>query len=93
MRSEKESGALREILRNIELAEQFARGHTFETLQADEKTPYAVVRGLEIISEASRRVSDDAKSRHPLGFSRPIPLLRRGSPTRRLNLWNAFIWT
>lgn len=65
MRSEKESAALREILRNIELAEQFALGHTFETLQADEKTLYTVVRSLEIISEASRRVSDDAKSRHP----------------------------
>ena len=65
MHSEKESGALRDILRNIKLAEQFARDHTVETLQADEKTLYAVVRSLEIISEASRRVSDDVKSRHP----------------------------
>jgi len=64
MPSEKESGALREILRNIELAEQFMRGHTFETLQADEKTLYAAVRTLEIISEASRRISDELKARH-----------------------------
>ena len=65
MPSEKERGALREILHNIKLAEQFARGHTFETLQADHKTLYALVRSLEIISEASRRISDEVKARHP----------------------------
>jgi uncharacterized protein with HEPN domain len=65
MPSEKESGALREILRNIELAEQFAQGHSFETLQTDEKSLHAVVRSLEIILEASRRISDEVKDRHP----------------------------
>lgn len=64
MPSEKESGALREILRNIKLAEQFTQGHTFATLQVDEKTLYAVVRSLEIISEASRRLTDELKARH-----------------------------
>jgi hypothetical protein len=33
-------------------------------LQADEKTLYAVVRSLEIISEASRRLTDEVKARH-----------------------------
>ncbi len=65
MSSEKESGALREILRNIELATQFTQGHTLVTLQADEKTLYAVVRSLEIISEASPRLTDELKARHP----------------------------
>jgi uncharacterized protein with HEPN domain len=65
MPSERETAALREILRNIDLAEQFARGHSFESLQGDEKTLYAVVRSLEIISEASRRVSEEVKARHP----------------------------
>jgi uncharacterized protein with HEPN domain len=64
MPSERQTAALREILRNIALAEQFAHGHSFETLQGDEKTLYAVVRSLEIISEASRRISDDVKARH-----------------------------
>jgi uncharacterized protein with HEPN domain len=27
--------------------------------------PYAVIRSLEIISEASRRLSDELKARHP----------------------------
>ena len=65
MPSEKESGALREILRNIKFAEQFAQGHTFEPLQADEKALSAIVCCLEIISEASRRLSDELKARHP----------------------------
>src|SRR5216684_1759781 len=64
MPSEKESGALHDMLHNIRLAEEFARGHTFESLNADAKTLYALVRTLEIISEASRRVPDAVKARH-----------------------------
>jgi uncharacterized protein with HEPN domain len=52
------------MLHNVKLAEEFARGHTFETLNADDKTLYALVRTLEIISEASRRVPDAVKARH-----------------------------
>jgi uncharacterized protein with HEPN domain len=35
------------------------------TVQADRRTVYAVIRCLEIISEASRRLADDVKERHP----------------------------
>lgn len=38
---------------------------TYETFHADTKTVYAVTRCLEIISEASRRLTPDIKSRHP----------------------------
>jgi uncharacterized protein with HEPN domain len=65
MPSEKESGALRDMLRHIDLAEQFARGHTYERLRDDLQALYAVIRSLEIISEASRRLSDELKARHP----------------------------
>jgi uncharacterized protein with HEPN domain len=34
-------------------------------LKHDSKTVYAVTRCLEIISEASRRLPDDLKARHP----------------------------
>jgi uncharacterized protein with HEPN domain len=64
MLSERESGALRDMLHNIGLAEDFSRGHTFESLTADTKTLYALVRTLEIISEASRRVPNAVKARH-----------------------------
>jgi uncharacterized protein with HEPN domain len=64
MLSEKERGALRDILRHIDLAEQFARGHSYESLRENLQVLYAVIRSLEIISEASRRLSDELKARH-----------------------------
>src|SRR3978361_1037588 len=68
MLSEKERGALRDMLRHIELTEQFARGHSYESLRDNLQALYAVIRSLEIISEASRRLSDELKARHA-GFS------------------------
>lgn len=65
MPSEKESRFLREMLDNIALAEQFAGGLSYESLRDDLRTLYAVIRSLEIISEASRRLSDELKRRHP----------------------------
>ncbi len=65
MRSDAELSALRDILRNIDLAERFTREHTFESFERDELHLYAVTRCLEIISEASRRLSEELKARHP----------------------------
>lgn len=65
MPSEVEQSALRDILRQIDLAERFTEGHTSETFQLDELHLYAVTRCLEVVSEASRRLSDELKARHP----------------------------
>jgi uncharacterized protein with HEPN domain len=65
MLSERERGALRDMLYHIELAERFTRGRSFESFLEDLMPLYAVIRCLEIISEASRRLSDDLKARHP----------------------------
>lgn len=43
----------------------FTAGFDYEALVADPRTVYAVTRCLEIISEASRRLPDDLKARHP----------------------------
>lgn len=56
---------LADIERHINLAMQFASGFDTEAFQRDNRTVYAVIRCLEIISEASRRLPDDLKSRHP----------------------------
>jgi uncharacterized protein with HEPN domain len=64
MPSDAEEGALRDILRQIELALQFTRGFDYESFQDDVLRVYAVTRCLEIISEASRRLSDELKARH-----------------------------
>jgi uncharacterized protein with HEPN domain len=65
MLSERERGALRDMLRHIDLAESFARGRSFESFSEDLMPLYAVIRCLEIISEASRRLSEELKARHP----------------------------
>jgi predicted nucleotidyltransferase len=63
--AKKESGALADMLHHIHLAEQFARGRRFEDLRDDQMPLYAIARCLEIISEASWRLSDELKARHP----------------------------
>lgn len=65
MPSERPSGALLDIQRQIALAHSFVQGMTFEQFHSDRRTVYAVIRCLEIISEASRRLPGEIKDRHP----------------------------
>lgn len=65
MHSDRTLTALGNILRNIDLAEQFTRDIPIEQFIADNLRLYATIRVLEIVSEASRRVPDDVKERHP----------------------------
>ena len=65
MPSERAHLALTAILENARLARTFTAGHTEETFEADRRTFYAVTRCLEIISEASRRLTPDLRERHP----------------------------
>jgi len=65
MHSERERSALVDILHNIALAEDFVQDRTFETFCDDLMRVYTVTRCLEIISEASRRLTDALKQRHP----------------------------
>ncbi len=65
MRSDAAVGALRDIAHHIGLAASFAAGLDYDAFRADLRTVYAVTRCLEIISEASRRLPDDLKARHP----------------------------
>ncbi len=60
-----EATALRDILRHIELARSFIAEVDYAKFQSDLMRLYAVVRCLEVISEASRRLSPPLKSRHP----------------------------
>jgi uncharacterized protein with HEPN domain len=55
---------LADILDNIEAIRSFISGLSFESFRQDRRTAYAVVRALEIISEASRRLPEEIKSRH-----------------------------
>ena len=65
MRSERAETALRDILHHINLAEQFVAGYDRDKFKADVRAVYATTRCPEIISEASRRLPDGIKARHP----------------------------
>ena len=56
---------LRDIKENIELARQFIKDLSFDEFANDRKTVYAVIRALEVISEASRRLPESFKEQHP----------------------------
>jgi uncharacterized protein with HEPN domain len=47
------------------LAQQFVEGFTYEQFRDSRLHFYAVTRALEIVSEASRRLPDDVRDRHP----------------------------
>jgi uncharacterized protein with HEPN domain len=65
MPSSAASAALRDIAYHIDLAASFVEGFDYDTFRTDPRTVYAVTRCLEIISEASRRLPEDLKARHP----------------------------
>lgn len=65
MPSETEQAALRDILHHIDLARSFAEAVSFDLFRDDTMRLYAVTRCLEIVSEASRRLSDELKARYP----------------------------
>jgi uncharacterized protein with HEPN domain len=56
---------LNDIHHHIIVAQTFTEGMSYDDLRDDLRTTYAVTRCLEIISEASRRLPDELKARHP----------------------------
>jgi len=55
---------IRDILENMELAEDFVKGMTYEEFVSDTKTNHAVIRCIEIMGEAAlkpliQKVLDD----------------------------------
>jgi len=56
---------LRDILDSIEKVGRFTEGMDFEHFSSDEKTVYAVIRALEIIGEAAKKVPRPVQRRHP----------------------------
>jgi uncharacterized protein with HEPN domain len=65
MSSKNPAQRLRDIVDNIDAIGTFTAQMDFQAFADDRKTIYAVVRALEIISEASRRLPSDLRDRHP----------------------------
>ena len=64
MRS-KNAKALEEIAENIAFIRSYGDQLRLDHLRENREAYYAVTRALEIISEASRQLSDDLTARHP----------------------------
>ena len=92
MLSDRSRQALLDIRDNIVLAQMFAEGLDEQALCDDRKAFYAITRCLEIISEASRRLADDVRQRHP---SQPWERIAGAGNVYRHrydNVAEAFVW-
>ena len=56
---------LQDIEEALEKIEEFTRGLDFEGFSRDDKTTYAVIRALEIIGEAAKKIPNSIRSRYP----------------------------
>ena len=56
---------LTDIIEAVELIRGETAGATLQTFKPDKRKRWLVERGIEIISEASRRLRDELKARHP----------------------------
>jgi len=56
---------LGDIVEAAEKAVEFVRGMTFEQFLIDDRTLFAVVRALEIVGEAAKRVPESVRGRYP----------------------------
>ena len=55
---------LSDILKSIENIEAFTNGMSYDEFVRDEKTVWAVIRGIEIIGEAVSKLPDEMKEKH-----------------------------
>src|SRR5437899_1381394 len=66
MRDDRQSAEYLHDIRTAAVkAVEFAASSSLEEFRADDKTVFAVVRALEIIGEAAKRIPDDVRQGHP----------------------------
>jgi uncharacterized protein with HEPN domain len=56
---------LRDMLEATDKVASFISGLSEEAFLKDEKTQYAVVRALEVIGEAAKKIPDDVRATYP----------------------------
>ncbi len=56
---------IRDMIDNAHKAIGFVRGMDYKMFSSDEKTVYSVVRAIEIIGEAAKKIPDDYRQTYP----------------------------
>jgi len=56
---------VRDMLESSQKAVEFVRGMDYEQFSNDDKTTFAVVRALEIIGEAAKKIPLDIRDSYP----------------------------
>jgi uncharacterized protein with HEPN domain len=56
---------LKDIIENIERAENFIKNMSYDEFVQDEKTHYAVIRCIEIIGEATKHIPNSIRNKYP----------------------------
>jgi uncharacterized protein with HEPN domain len=93
MHSDLPNFVLYNIRDNILLAREFVEGLTYEQFAESRLHFYAVTRALKIISEASRRLTNEVRGRHP---DLPWRAIRDGGNFYRHeydNVEESYVWT
>lgn len=57
--------SLNDIFRSMELSQKFIHDLTLQSFKEDDKTQFAVIRCLEIIGEATKRLPDTLRDSNP----------------------------
>jgi len=56
---------VKDISDSIKDAEEFVKDYTFEDFKNDKKTIYAVIRAIEVIGEAAKKIPGSIRSKYP----------------------------
>ena len=64
---------LTDIIEAVELIRSEMVGVTLQNLESDKRKRWLIERGIEVISEASRHLTDELKVRHPETHGRRSP--------------------
>jgi len=56
---------VKDILQNMQDAEEFIRDMSYEQFAGDKKTLNAVLRSIEVIGEAAKNVPDEVRDKYP----------------------------
>ncbi|MDC7226034.1 MAG: DUF86 domain-containing protein [Spirochaetales bacterium] len=62
---EEYSDYLNDIIKSMELSQEFIINQTLHTFKEDNKTQFAVIRCLEVIGEATKRLPEELRAANP----------------------------